>query len=322
VGSLAYGHQEALVDCIDAAREYNQVGLVHKASVITDFCWALLNYGSAVAEGAACGLIGAVRDMVEHPIQTVACVVAGEYVLAYQLCKVVSNVADIGITALHNPSRAREKWNDYIESINNIISAIKNREMTCRDTIKMGTAVTVGLIAQSKLLGGLSKFYTITKNTVLAFAQNNSSFTPQQYMQTPEGLLLRATHEPTHIGTSSKSVPQTSDFKQSAKKLLPKQPGMKGLIKKHQLPTRGKIRYVPPKDCHASEDLPRVMLPGKRNGYRDRFGNIWVKGNSRTAGEPFEWDVQLSDQGKKQLGWMTRDNTHLNVSLNGRVTHK
>jgi len=39
-------------------------------------------------------------------------------------------------------------------------------------------------------------------------------------------------------------------------------------------------------------------------------------------GQPFEWDVQLSDLGKKQLGWATRDGSHLNVSLDGRITHR
>ena len=63
-------------------------------------------------------------------------------------------------------------------------------------------------------------------------------------------------------------------------------------------------------------------MNGGKNGFLDAFGNIWVAGISRTAGQHFEWDVQLSSQGKQQLGWMTRDNTHLNVSLDGRVTHK
>jgi RHS repeat-associated protein len=73
-----------------------------------------------------------------------------------------------------------------------------------------------------------------------------------------------------------------------------------------QLPHHGgKVRYVPPKNWHASEPLPR----GPNNGYMDRFGNEWTKGPSRTAGEPFEWDVQLRDGG------------HWNVSLEGHITH-
>jgi thiaminase len=191
VRSVAYNHQGALVDCIDAAREYNQAGLVHKASVVTDFCRALLDYGSAVAEGVACGLIGAVQDMVEHPVQTVACIVAGEYVLAYQLCKVVCNVADIGVAALVNPSRAKKKWDDYIAPVSGVISAIKDKEITCRDAIKMGTGLAVGFVAQYKLLGGLSKFYGGIKSRAIAFAQNFPELTLQQYMQTPDGSLFK-----------------------------------------------------------------------------------------------------------------------------------
>lgn len=43
--------------------------------------------------------------------------------------------------------------------------------------------------------------------------------------------------------------------------------------------------------------------------FMDRFGNEWTKGPSRTAGEAFEWDVQLRDGG------------HWNVSLEGHITH-
>ena len=46
------------------------------------------------------------------------------------------------------------------------------------------------------------------------------------------------------------------------------------------------------------------------------------KENLELKDQPFEWDVQLSKQGIQQVGWMTRDNSHLNVSLDGRVTHK
>ena len=93
---------------------------------------------------------------------------------------------------------------------------------------------------------------------------------------------------------------------------------IKGRINYVQLPNEGKIRYVPPEGYSASQPLPR----GPNNGYIDRFGNEWVKGPSRTAGQAFEWDVQLSRTGKAQLGWATRDGSHLNISLDGRITHK
>ncbi|MBH1621673.1 hemagglutinin repeat-containing protein [Stenotrophomonas maltophilia] len=92
----------------------------------------------------------------------------------------------------------------------------------------------------------------------------------------------------------------------------------KARIKYVELPTQGRIRYVPPSGYSASNPLPR----GPNNGYLDRFGNEWTKGPSRTQGQAFEWDVQLSRTGKAQLGWATRDGSHLNISLDGRITHK
>lgn len=55
--------------------------------------------------------------------------------------------------------------------------------------------------------------------------------------------------------------------------------------------------------------LPRN---GRAGDFLDRFGNEWTKGLSRTKGEPFEWDVQLSPDGNQ---------AHINVSLKGEVTH-
>ncbi|WP_367652777.1 polymorphic toxin type 17 domain-containing protein [Erwinia wuhanensis] len=75
---------------------------------------------------------------------------------------------------------------------------------------------------------------------------------------------------------------------------------------------------MPPEGYSPSQPLPR----GPNNGYIDKFKNEWVKGPSRTAGQEFEWDVQLSRTGKAQLGWATRDGSHLNISLDGKVTHK
>ncbi|WP_424407495.1 polymorphic toxin type 17 domain-containing protein [Pasteurella sp. PK-2025] len=91
----------------------------------------------------------------------------------------------------------------------------------------------------------------------------------------------------------------------------------KGRIKDAGLPTKGKIRYIPPKNWQPSMPLPR-----KNGGYIDKFGNVWTKGPPRTAGEAFEWDVQLSKIGKENIGWLTRDGSHANVSLLGRITHR
>jgi filamentous hemagglutinin len=92
----------------------------------------------------------------------------------------------------------------------------------------------------------------------------------------------------------------------------------KGRLKAAELPTTGKIRFVPRKGYEPSNPLAR----GSNNGFIDRFGNEWVRGPSRTQGQAFEWDVQLSKTGKQKIGWLTRDGSHANVSLGGKITHR
>ncbi|MBD8216628.1 hypothetical protein IFU29_20305 [Erwinia persicina] len=92
----------------------------------------------------------------------------------------------------------------------------------------------------------------------------------------------------------------------------------KDRIKYIELSTQGKIRFVPDSNYSPSNPLPR----GPNKGYLDKFGNEWVKDPSRTAGQAFEWDVQLSPKGKAQLDWATRDGSHLNISLDGLIKHE
>lgn len=72
-----------------------------------------------------------------------------------------------------------------------------------------------------------------------------------------------------------------------------------------RLPISGEVVFEPPRGWNPSQPLPR----GERHGFIDRQRREWVKGPSRTPGEAFEWDVQLTH------------GDHLNVSLTGRITH-
>lgn len=92
---------------------------------------------------------------------------------------------------------------------------------------------------------------------------------------------------------------------------------IRGRVKQAMLPASGRIRYVPPKRYNSNDPLPQGD-----HGYLDRFGNEWVRGPSRTQGESFEWDVQLSEAGRRQLGWLSRDGRHINVNREGQVTHR
>jgi len=191
-----YDCRGALVDYAATVCEYNQDGLTHKATQVADLCWILLDYGSAVAEGAAIGVKHVLTDMIEHPVQTAAVAFAGEYVLAYQVCKVACDVAGIGITALTDTTKAKNDWNDYIAPINQFIDAIKDEKMTLRQAIQYGTAIAVGWRAQSKVLGGMGKLCKNVKAKAIKFAQENPLIKPQDYMVTPEGILFKATSQP------------------------------------------------------------------------------------------------------------------------------
>ena len=89
-----------------------------------------------------------------------------------------------------------------------------------------------------------------------------------------------------------------------------------------KLPRQGRIRYILPKNYSPSAPLPAPLPKGPNNGYLDKFGNEWTKGPSRTKSQEFEWDVQLSKTGREQLGWASRDGKHLNISIDGKITHK
>ena len=75
-------------------------------------------------------------------------------------------------------------------------------------------------------------------------------------------------------------------------------------LKIAKLPIKCKIRFIPRQRYNPNALLPKSI----NNTYVDKFKK--------------EWDFQLSKLGTKSLGWASRDGKHLNVSLNGKITHK
>lgn len=212
--SILYPHQEVLIDCATAVSDYNKEGLLGKAMCVADFCWSLLDYGQAIAEGVTLGVYSAVHDILTNPIEATISIVAGKQVLAFQLCKVLYNVADIGITAITNFDVAKEKWDRYAAPLNNIIDVINKKEITVRDAIKGGTAFVVGYKAQGKLLGGLGKFCKTIKHKSINFAKNNPLLNPQDYLITPEGLLFKVASKSNKLKQSGQ-VNNASNLKNS-----------------------------------------------------------------------------------------------------------
>jgi hypothetical protein len=205
--SIMYSRVPAITDCIDAARAYNQAADCIKACTIQDFCWSLLEYGKAVAEGVVWGAVGAVQDCLQHPLHTAACVIIPEGVLIYQLSKVLVNVADISVAYLFDKEKGKRKLHDYSAPLTQIIHALQNKQLSGPEIVRGTTQLVIHWKAQSKLLSGLSKLYATSKIKVEQFVKENPFAAPQQYMTTPEGLLLKACDDSLDSGiTRSKSI--------------------------------------------------------------------------------------------------------------------
>lgn len=96
-----------------------------------------------------------------------------------------------------------------------------------------------------------------------------------------------------------------------------------------KLPMDGDVQYIPPRDWKAHQPLKKGT-----KGFLDDYGNEWVKGDLRfhkgkhhpdvMQEGNFEWDVQLSKAGRHKFRDHLKDKnqTHLNVSWKGKVTHK
>ncbi len=124
------------------------------------------------------------------------------------------------------------------------------------------------------------------------------------------------------LGPSIKSPAKLNDTLKSlnnmhkAAEVAYKNPKWLAKVKNMGLPTDGPIVFVPPKRWNPKNPL----RTSDKKGFLDAFGNEWRKGPSRTPGQAWEWDVV--PRGNSSLKNLSRDGSHLNVSLGGKVTHR
>lgn len=104
----------------------------------------------------------------------------------------------------------------------------------------------------------------------------------------------------------------------------PKKATAKDRIKDEGLPTEGDFPFEAPKRYKPSEELP-VVRDGRTKGYLDRFGNIWKKGPYHGKPGPnapaHEWDIQLSEAGRRMWGQFARGKEYINVRPDGMLSH-
>lgn len=167
----------------------------------------------AAVEGVFQGVVTTIENVINHPVETAACAVAGRAVLAYQAMKIMYQIADIGITYVSDAQAGMQKWNDFFKPVDDILKAIYDKEITVQCCIKNGTAFLVELKAQSKLLSGLNKCFNIAQSKAQMWKLQNPMSSPQQYMTTPEGIMFKAFHETLPIAS------QKQPFQEAANKL-------------------------------------------------------------------------------------------------------
>lgn len=189
--SIVYTYREALIDFINAAHCYNEAGFTQKAFLINDFCRSVLDYGNAILEGAVQGFVGTTKDCIENPFQSELCVAADEYLLAYQLCRVVFNVAEIELIPLVNVEHDKQKWNDFLAPVSKIIETLRDKHYSLFDPAKDGASFSVHYFAQRRLSSGLGKFFETIKVNALDFIEKNPKISPKEYLAKQEGLIFK-----------------------------------------------------------------------------------------------------------------------------------
>lgn len=252
--SLAYCYRYACLDFVDTARSFNQQGHTLKAIDVADLCRTLLDYSHAIAEGAAEGAICAVKDMFTHPVEAALCIVAGEYVLAFQLAKVLFRIADIGITYAIDAQRGREKLEEYTKPLAMVIDALHNKEITLLDATKGATKLLTYCTTQSLLISGCNKLYTTAQTKLTNALKNNPALTAEQYLATPDGSFIKTIVE----------APSSFHMEGFPAGTKPKK------LKLPPIPTEGPLWHFSPEEIEAG--VKHVM--GNKNNIKHIFGKI------------------------------------------------
>ena len=154
----------------------------------------------------------------------------GEYILAYNVGKVLIDVGQIGVLAFIDKGQAKQKLDDYLEPIFQTIKAIEKEEISLRDTIKGAIQCATGFYAQSKLLSGLGKFYKGIQTKAHSFIAKNPALDPEHYLATPEGFLFKSVansearnpskHIPVKISQREIILPKVKTYEQARNKGL------------------------------------------------------------------------------------------------------
>ncbi len=196
---LIQKQSDSLRQCIKAAQEFVALKEIKTASTILDFCWSFVELATAVGQG----FCNAIINVQNHP-QEVAIVITGSMFApqilcayhAYQMMRhcypIAKDLANIAMTALHDPTQGLDDFKAYINPLTAFIDSINNKEFQLNHLIKSGIMIAAQWYAEQKLYAGLSTLYGSLKDTAVAWVCNNPSLSFNHYLKTPDGILLKA----------------------------------------------------------------------------------------------------------------------------------
>jgi hypothetical protein len=213
-----------LFDFTSAGIGFNNNGNMVKASKLADFCWATLEYGKAIGEGAWQGTVNTAQ-IVLHPIDSAQGIIQGTCTLAYHLAKVLYEVAELNVIVALDEKKGIQKINSFTKKIIAVEKAIEDKLNSTPSTtlVKEGTAFATEWILAGKVLGSASKFFKEVKKCSVEIAKKAGDILdkiPATTLATPEGLQVTLGAQTAdglfnaietaknHIGTGTKKLIQ------------------------------------------------------------------------------------------------------------------
>ena len=202
----------------------NKAGKITQAYVLSDCCWAVLDFTMGAAEGLIEGTKQTAATFL-HPIDTATNLGKGLGSLVYHIGKVAYELGDIGITSYLNPQEGRTKWENYVDRTGALCSALKQkiRSIPPRDLVRTGVAFTTETFLTGKCLGAMHTFAHASHRKALDLARRAQA--GEMIATTAEGFQVRIANNAAK--TFSKMERAGEKIAGVAQKIIPKVANMK-----------------------------------------------------------------------------------------------
>ena len=267
-----------IIICSDAGSSYLKAGFILKATYTANFCWALLDCGIAMSEGAVQGLKNT-GELLTHPIEAATKLSHAIYNAGYYLGKILTTLVNDGIIAIKNPEEAATRIEQRVEKINTIIQAIEDKLKTKqpRDIVKKSTELVVESWCTGKILSFLAKFLKDSNNK---FSEIIKKLGPAE-----EAVAITAEGLPVQVRIAEEGIEQLFSLKDVPWKI-------ESNLAKNISWTNHGFKHFPPKNLSWKEIVKltktgdALYKPGINIEKIERFA--WENGKKVTTDKPWK----------------------------------